>query len=175
MAYDALAVANYFLDLASVEGEEVTPLKLQKLLFFAHGFYLGITNEILLKDSIIAWQYGPVIESVYHKFKEFGNNPITKPAIVLLQDENGDFKITVPSIEAGEEHERARKIIRRVWDAYGKFSGVQLSAMTHEENTPWDKITLSKSGKRFTGKTIPTQTIKNYFKKLIVENKARAM
>jgi len=68
MPLPSAAVANYFLDLGLRESIPITPLKLQKLVYFAHGWYLGFTGEPLLNEGIQAWEYGPVIPSLYHDF-----------------------------------------------------------------------------------------------------------
>src|SRR5262245_29920187 len=70
--YSALAVANYFLDLAKAKGLALDPMKLQKMIFFAHGWSLALYDEKLIDEPIQAWQYGPVVQSVYHEFKSFG-------------------------------------------------------------------------------------------------------
>ena len=80
MGYSAFAVANYFLRLGRDSGEEITPLKIQKLVYIAHGYHLAFTasdnspNGLPLVDDEFAeaWQYGPVFPSLYHHFKRFG-------------------------------------------------------------------------------------------------------
>ncbi len=61
MGYSAQAVANCFLDLANKENKEITPLKIQKLVYIAHGWFLAVTDKPLVDDEFVeAWQYGPV-------------------------------------------------------------------------------------------------------------------
>ena len=83
MPYSSEKIANFFLGLAQKEQVELTPLKLQKLLYFAHGWHLVLDSDgdPLLDEDIEAWKYGPVVPSIYHKFKEFRNNPETIPLI----------------------------------------------------------------------------------------------
>jgi uncharacterized phage-associated protein len=128
--YSAKAVANYFLELAEANGEALSPMKLQKLIYFAHGWHLALYNEPLINEPIYAWKFGPVITSVYHEFKKFGYSPITGTAID--DDEDG---VWLPSIP--REDERTRGLLKRVWDVYRKFTAVQLSNMTHAPDTPW--------------------------------------
>ncbi len=57
---DALAVANYMLELAKEEGKELQPLKLMKLVYIAHGFMLALLGRSALNprfDRVEAWQY----------------------------------------------------------------------------------------------------------------------
>ena len=59
--YDSRTVANEFLKLADKDNDTLTPMQLLKLVFIAHGWCLGLLGRHLIKDSIEAWQYGPVI------------------------------------------------------------------------------------------------------------------
>ena len=74
------AVANYFLDIAERDGKTLNPMKLQKLVYIAHGWHLAIRRRPLIRESVEAWKYGPVIADLYHEFKKFGNMPITERA-----------------------------------------------------------------------------------------------
>lgn len=71
------AVANYLLDKARDDGELLTHMKLQKLVYIAHGWHLAVTGKPLLSDPVEAWQFGPVIRSLYHDLKHFGHEPIS--------------------------------------------------------------------------------------------------
>lgn len=55
---------------------DITPLALQKLLYFAQGFYKAFTGEYLFHNNCEAWVHGPVFRSVYYKYKDHGYNPI---------------------------------------------------------------------------------------------------
>jgi len=135
MAHDTKAVANYFLELAKENGQTISPMKLLKLLYFAHGWYLAIAGKPLLNEAIEAWSYGPVVPSIYHEFKHFGNDSITTPA--------KDAKL----IE-GKDKVFIRKLLQRVWDIYSPFSAVQLSRMTHQEGSPWSKTVETYKGSK---------------------------
>jgi uncharacterized phage-associated protein len=73
---NALDMAHYILKYASTKQIPVTNLKLQKLLFFCHGWYLVSKGSLLFTESFEAWPKGPAIYDVWSAFKEFGKNPI---------------------------------------------------------------------------------------------------
>src|SRR4051794_9267350 len=80
LAYSAKSIANFFIGLAAAKGEKLSPMKLQKLLYYACGWYAGYTGQPLIDEAIEAWDYGPVIPSIYHEFKRFGSGSITARA-----------------------------------------------------------------------------------------------
>lgn len=113
-------VAKYFLSLdESQEGEGLSNLKLQKLVYYAQGFYSAIFDAPLFDERIEAWGHGPVVPNLYHEFKSFGSNLIQgvpTDDIILNDDE--------------------RNLIREVHEVFGQFSAWKLRNMTHQE-TPW--------------------------------------
>src|SRR5208282_4587731 len=70
--YPSMAVANWFIENLS----RVDPLKLQKLVYFAHGWHLALRDQPLIDELVEAWDYGPVVPSLYHQFKRYGNQSI---------------------------------------------------------------------------------------------------
>lgn len=54
----------------------ITNLKLQKILYLSHLYYLGREKEPLVNEKFEAWYYGPVEPLLYDKMKVFGNRPI---------------------------------------------------------------------------------------------------
>lgn len=130
------AVANKFIDLAKEHGEKMTPMKLQKLVYFAHGWYLALTGgKPLIDEKIEAWAYGPVVPSLYHEFKSFGSSKIDRYAMDF--DIENDFKLIAPKLPTDKELE---DFLKKIWNVYGEFTGIQLSNMTHLPNTPWKKV-----------------------------------
>lgn len=133
MAYNALAVANFFLDLAKSKGVGLDPMKLQKLIYFSHGWDLALFDKPLVDEEIQAWDYGPVIPSVYHEFKKFGASPITQYA---TDYDSAAQEVVVPRIPLQDE---SVKLLLKVWEIYGGYTGIQLSNLTHLADTAWSK------------------------------------
>jgi uncharacterized phage-associated protein len=79
-AYDARAVANYFLELGNAEAHPITPMAIQKFVYFAHGWMLAVYGRQLITQRVEAWDFGPVIRELYNEFKKFGDQPITELA-----------------------------------------------------------------------------------------------
>ena len=51
-------------------------MKVQKLVYYAHGWHLGLADAPLIGELVEAWRWGPVIRSLYAALAEFGNQPI---------------------------------------------------------------------------------------------------
>jgi uncharacterized phage-associated protein len=133
--YDARAVANYFLELAKPEGIPITPMGIQKLVYFAHGWLLAVYGRPLISQRIEAWDYGPVILDLYKEFRHFGDRPITEPA-KAIQMTGTRFRVTYPEIPKYQDPEVAH-LIDQIWGAYKHFTAIQLSNMTHLPGSPW--------------------------------------
>ena len=117
--------------------EYITPLKLQKLLYYIQGMALRIYGKPAFTNNISAWQYGPVVEEVYQQYK--GRNPITTPKT--------DYEVS----------DGLKKIIELVVSSYGQIEAGSLIDLTHDED-PW--IKSINSG------TISIDLIKEYFNKV---------
>jgi uncharacterized phage-associated protein len=160
MPYNTKSVANLILNKAAENGMQLTPLKLQKLMYYVAGYYIAATNTPLIDTPIEAWEYGPVISSVYHEFKTFGSKPITRQAMDL----DGDTGSLIPCpIPTGDQ--KLNKIVDFVLKQYGGFSGLTLSEMTHAAGTPWQLTRAENPGMR--GVDIKNDLIKKHFNPLI--------
>lgn len=126
-------------------------MKLIKLTYISHGWNLAFYSKPLISESVQAWKYGPVVQSLYHGFKQFGNEEIPKSELECLQDLSKEFvSENVPLLE-------------KVWEKYGGLSGLQLSALTHQPGTPWDKVWNHGDGKNLIGAIIPDDLIKEFY------------
>jgi len=72
----ALDVSKLFLLFANKNGDLITNLKMQKLLYYAQAWYLVNYNRRLFGDNIEAWEFGPVIPSIYRKYSKYKASPI---------------------------------------------------------------------------------------------------
>ncbi|MBX2834978.1 MAG: DUF4065 domain-containing protein [Micavibrio sp.] len=127
MAQDAIAVANYFVQKGMDESIPISPMKVQKLVYIAHGWHLALLDEPLIEDKVGAWPFGPVIGSIYKAFSTYAKNYIQ----TLAQSNGQDISLNNVSTET-------TNLLDEVWDGYKKFSATKLSNMTHENNSPWD-------------------------------------
>lgn len=123
----AIAVAQAFLDLAAHEGRVLTNMKLQKLVFFAHGVHLAAyEGQALIEEPIRAWDFGPVIPPLYEKLRKFGKGPVSP---VIAPEER---KLDPDGTEF--------QAIRSVWEAYKAYDAWTLSNITHQAGSPWSRI-----------------------------------
>ena len=104
--------------------QEITPLALQKLLYFIQGVYMVIYGVPLYKEDCMAWVHGPVYEEVYDLFKDFKYNPIEDNRFAIFKDRFEELS------------DQEKKVIDLVVNSFGKYSGKVLEKITHNE-TPW--------------------------------------
>jgi len=63
----------------AAEDDELSNMKLQKLLYYAQGHHLAKKHGALFTGEIEAWSHGPVVPSVCRAFKDFGAASIELP------------------------------------------------------------------------------------------------
>jgi uncharacterized phage-associated protein len=137
----AFACANYILDNLQNRGiNDLTNLKLEKLLYFAYGIHISLYNEALFDEKIQAWRLGPVVPSVYREFKDFGSNPIGNHSRArMMEDFTGE--ITTPNLTSLDNQENAEKSLVITCVAYGNQKAWKLVDITHKEKTSaWAKV-----------------------------------
>lgn len=114
-------VQNWFLS-----RQEMSPKKLQKILYYAYSWGLVFFNEdvknlknVLFNAEFEAWVHGPVIREVYSEFAHYGYEDIEK-----RNDTSGKLP------------EDVEDLLNQVLGAYGDFNGNELESITHSE-LPW--------------------------------------
>jgi putative zinc finger/helix-turn-helix YgiT family protein len=126
---------------------DITPLALQKLLYYAQGFYKAFTGEYLFHNNCEAWVHGPVYRSIYYKYKGYGYNPIDDP----------DFKYEEIKLTTAE-----KEILDSVIANFGCYSGKVLEKMTHIEE-PWRITRKGLSDNESSDRIINKELIAKYF------------
>ena len=164
MAYSAQAVANEFIDIAG-KGH-LDPMKLQKLVYYAHGWHLAIEAAPLIRQHFEAWQFGPVIPDLYREFKAYGAGRVTAYATEFSSITQSRIAPRIPENEATDASEIARSLLQEVWGIYGIYTAIKLSNDTHKPGTPWANCYRPDHPHAI----IPNTEIQAYFESLQVES-----
>ncbi len=148
-------VANFFLKKGQAEKVDISVMKINKLVYIAYGWNAGLGGgELFVDDEIRAWPYGPVIPSLYHEFKSFGNNPIKEFAKSYNPFEDSDPKEPFHETDSSKNN-----LLETIWTLYSRYSATDLMRLTHQDKTPWS-ITFQR-GK---DKKIPHDLIEQYYR-----------
>ncbi len=124
-------------------------MQLLKLVYFAHGWHLALGKGPLVKERFEAWKFGPVSPPIYHAFKSYRMNAITKKAEVLDPDvllKSGVFLFNEPTLGCAPEDRFAKSLVKQVFEVYGGLSGPQMSAITHRDESAWHKAWIGNQG-----------------------------
>ena len=152
--YDADLIADYVIWYAKQNSDySVNNTKLQKILYFLQAEFLIETGHELFFDDIEAWDFGPVVPSVYYRFRIQGT------CRILMHDE--DLEVA-PKLISRED----RKLIDPVLDMLQPYSAIQLAEITRNQAV-WKKYHNDRyreyRSDRIKHAVIPTWAIKNYF------------
>ena len=147
----ATNLCNNILVTGKEENISITPMKLQKLMYFVCRDYVQATGESPIAEPFEVWKYGPVLPSVLGEFRTFGSKQITE----FAKDAMGCARKVSES-----KNPILSQVIDIVWAKYKRYTGSALSAMTHERGSGWysaymsgrEKITLEDMENDKTGK-----------------------
>ena len=141
-----LGVISYVLE----KRTEVTPLMLQKLLYFIQGIHSSLYGRPIFKEDCRAWIHGPVYPEVYDLFKDFKYNPIDDSYFALLGGSTD--KLT----------EAEKKTINLVINTFGVYDGKVLETITHHE-TPWQDARKGYEDSIPSSELLPKEEIMEYY------------
>ena len=120
----ALAMGSLYDD-----GDPITHLKLQKLLYYFQGFHLAATHKPLFSENIEAWVHGPVVREAWDEYKRFGSQVLPVSA-------------AQPETSLSESQ---MNLLTDVYNVYGQYSPWKLRNLTHDE-PPWSEAYLKGRG-----------------------------
>lgn len=139
-------IANYII----VHLGEVTPLALEKLLFFANGVNYALNGEQLIFEKSQAWQHGPVYPYIYNKYKKYGYKPIDNG----INSKNGCMLSLLTEDEI--------KAIDMVIHTFGLYSPKTLERISHTQS-PWLEKRVGYKADEAGNEFISEDSIKNYY------------
>jgi len=163
MPYSASLIAYAFVKKGIEDGKPVTQMKVQKLVYFAHGIHLANNGEPLISETFQAWKFGPVVPAIYNDYKLYGSSPISDTStLFILSDIGYGFK----EPDLSELDKKAIESIDITWNALKDSNAIQLSNWTHKAGSPWADHFVS----GINDIPIPNKDIENYFKKEFIKN-----
>jgi uncharacterized phage-associated protein len=153
--YRPLALANEFIIKSASQGAE--HMKLQKLVYYAYGWWLTEHAYRVTTEAPQVWKYGPVFETLYHQLSNFKDNPIRN-----VQRDH-PFQ---PAPRVDDEDVEVCDLVDFVWEKYGGFDSIQLSNRSHKRGSPWRQVAEGCSFRIPRHTEIPDPVIQAYFQDL---------
>lgn len=126
--------------------EDITPLALQKALYYVQGLYYVFMSTFLFDDDCEAWVHGPVYRDIYNRYSNYRFDPI---------EGEKDFDV---SIFTNAE----KAVIDSVTQYFCCYSGKILECFTHSE-MPWLKTRGNLPAEAHSNRIISKELIGEYF------------
>ncbi len=161
------------------KGKSITPLSLQKMLYYAQGICLALSGRELFREDCQAWAHGPVYKNVYEAFRSFGREPIDGTRFYIGREDcpgpgelsgreedcSGPGELSGKEKDCpgpGELSEREKKVLDLVAESLGSYSGKTLEKVTHEE-TPWREARKGCKPSQRSSAVITKASVRTYF------------
>ncbi|UNC91299.1 type II TA system antitoxin MqsA family protein [Candidatus Contubernalis alkaliaceticus] len=126
--------------------EDITPLALQKALYYVQGLYYAFMGNFLFEEDCEAWVHGPVYRDIYNRYSSYRFDPI---------EGEKDFDISVFT-------DAEKAIIDSVVQYFCCYSGKILECFTHSE-MPWLKTRGNLPVEAQSNRIISKEMIAEYF------------
>lgn len=121
--YSADVMAGYIVNKCIDDGHPIINLQLQKILYFIQKYYIQTkkSNGIFPED-FEAWQFGPVIPSIYYKYSGYG-------------------ALSIDMREEGSTLDREdQAIVDPIIDEKRAMDPKELVNETHKPGGAWDQV-----------------------------------
>lgn len=158
--YEARKICNFLIARRHAHTFELTNLRLNKLLYFIHGWALTSRPDGLIRNHFLAWKLGPVIRPVFDTFKVYGDGHIQEPATFLDYTSGKNEVVAFDDIAAADA-----EVIMRVFQSYDRFTTSRLVAISHEPGGPWETVNSAWANDNRLSPRIPNDLIRKHFMK----------
>lgn len=157
-----LPVTNHLLHTAyrTKKDDDLTPLRVQKLLYFLHGWYSAITGTALLTEPFVRGKYGPKLASLDVDLAPYKGVPVGG----YISEWNPKWEKLEPFFVDMKALPQFAEVLEKVWKEYSKCTTEQLSTMAHGPESPWARTLRD-------GAAIPQAWIAEEFTRLGAANR----
>lgn len=118
-------IAKYYLYRSNLDGDLITPLKMQKLVYLAYATHLAKEKKRLFSEKIEAWPNGPVVPSLYRELSKYGFSPIEQEYLGSTTEDKLTHKF----------RPRIKKVLDDVYEEYAPRSAFELVMLTHQQKS----------------------------------------
>lgn len=118
---------------AAKADDDLTPLRVQKLLYLVHGWYLAIVGEPLFDEAFVAGRYGPELVSLHSTLAGHRGVPVDD----YIQEFDADVCKVRTFLVNEERYPQFAPIVKRVFDTHRHLPTVQLSSLCHAKGGAW--------------------------------------
>lgn len=132
--YSVKALANWVLDYAEGQGERLSNMALNKLVYFAYEHALVTTGRKLTSAKIEAWDHGPVFREIYSSFKTFGGDPINSRA-TRYNTRTNSVEIVNPDIAPDDE-----SLLIEAVEPMIRLPAFILRELSHDASGAWAQV-----------------------------------
>ncbi len=144
-------------------GVTISPLKLQKLLYYIQAWHIAKFNKETLYSALPeAWVNGPVYREVYNIYKTtfFRNENIQTDLDEISLSNQLKEKQELLNLDKEQ-----LELVHTVLDTYTKLSDERLVLMTHNE-LPWNEARKGLTPIDRSENTLSIDSIYNYFNRI---------
>lgn len=140
MVYKAIDIARYVINYLEDNGRHISNLKLQKILYYIQAAFLTEKGEPCFDEDIVCWRHGPVVKSVYDRFRCHADSSIPRQnEIPRLAIEDGQLRMKNKPFDYNDYEEEDRSRMEEVILGLAGFGPWYLVDRTHEED-PWKSL-----------------------------------
>jgi len=141
---------------------DLTPIRVQKLMYFLHGWYTTIVGTPLLDEAFVRGKFGPVLPSLERELQRYAGVPVDD----YIRQLNPDTAEMVPFFVNEKHAPQFLEILLSVWSQYSALSTAQLSTLSHAWDSPWAKTAA--------GQPISNELIVEDFRRRAAESQERS-
>lgn len=147
-------------------GTPISPLKLQKLLYYCQAWHLVVFDgHPLFDEEPRAWSNGPVYPSVYHTYK----NQFWRHQPIVFNDNGNSLDLDKKNAELVAQmglSEDQWILLEKVLLKYGSYTKEKLVLLTHSE-LPWNDARGDCGPFDTCNDPIPHDSMKEYYASLL--------
>ena len=162
--YDARVIADYVIAYYNENNGAVSNYKLQKILYFLQAEFLVQKKKRLFDDEIVAMNFGPVVQNVFHLFKGFAHSSIVRTGATFDKcfkeasfDDSFPMRRFRDTFEKPHLLEEDRIIIDKMLERLREYSESALTEITKNQ-APWIR-----NYSKYETRVVPTDEIYEYF------------